>query len=250
MPIKAILFDLDDTLIDWSGFKGSWWELEPRHLRHVYRYINRHVHALDVSDEAFVEEFSRRSRENWELARDSLISPHLGKLLVETAQAMGVPDDRLDHDRFLIEYRWGIAEGVRVFNEVPKVLEKLRSYGLELGIITNSFVPMSLRDIELKTFDLIKYFPRCRWSAADAGYLKPHPEVFKIALKELNVSPKEAVFVGDSLPADIVGAQSIGMRAVWRKPLHNNGFKPDGQIAPDAQIRTLDELLGIIALWS
>jgi putative hydrolase of the HAD superfamily len=250
MPIKAILFDLDDTLIDWSGFKGSWWELEPRHLRHVYQYIHTNVHALNVSSEVFVEEFSRRSRENWELARDSLISPHLGKLLVETAQAVGVPEDRLDHDRFLIEYRWGTAEGVRVFSEVPAVLEKLRSYGLELGIITNSFVPMSLRDIELKTFDLIKYFPRCRWSAADAGYLKPHPEVFKTALKELNVSPKEAIFVGDSLPADIVGAQSSGMRAVWRKPLHSNGFKPDNQVIPDAQIRTLDELLGIVALWS
>lgn len=250
MPIKAILFDLDDTLIDWSGFKGSWWELEPRHLRHVYQYIHTNVHALNVSSEIFVEEFSRRSRDNWELARDSLVSPHLGKLLVETAQAVGVPEDRLDHDRFLTEYRWGIAEGVRVFSEVPAVLEKLRSYGLELGIITNSFVPMSLRDIELKTLDLIKYFPRCRWSAADAGYLKPHPEVFRTALKELNLSPKEVVFVGDSLPADIVGAQGIGMRAVWRKPLHANGFKPDGQYAPDAQIRTLDELLGIIALWS
>lgn len=250
MPIKAVLFDLDDTLIDWSGFKGSWWELEPRHLRHVYQYIHANVHTLDVSSEAFVEEFSRRSRDNWELARDSLISPHLGKLLVETAQALGVPEDRIDHDRFLTEYRWGTAEGVTVFKEVPAVLEKLRSYGLELGIITNSFVPMSLRDIELKTFDLLKYFPRCRWSAADAGYLKPHPEVFRTALKELNLTPKEVIFVGDSLPADIVGAQTIGMRAVWRRPIHSNGFKPDNQVMPDAQIKTLDELLGIIALWS
>ena len=106
MPIKAVLFDLDDTLIDWSGFKGSWWELEPRHLRHVYQYIHANVHPLNVSSEVFVEEFSRRSRENWDLARDSLISPHLGKLLTETAQALGVPEDRLDHDRFLTEYRW------------------------------------------------------------------------------------------------------------------------------------------------
>lgn len=250
MPIKAILFDLDDTLIDWSGFKGSWWEREPRHLRHVYQYIHTQVHALDISSEVFVEEFSRRSRENWDLARESLISPHLGKLLVETAQTFGVPDDRIDHDRFLIEYRWGIAEGVRVFNEVPAVLEKLRSYGLELGIITNSFVPMSLRDIELKAFNLIKYFPRCRWSAADAGFLKPHPEVFRTALKELNLTAKEVIFVGDSLPADIIGAQGIGMRAVWRRPIHTNGFRPDSQIAPDAQIKTLDDLPGIVAMWS
>ena len=249
MPIKAILFDLDDTLIDWSGFKGNWWELEPIHLRHVYNYIRSEVHPLEVNSEGFVEEFSRRSREGWNVARDSLISPHLGKLLIETAQALGVPDHHLDHDRFLTEDRWNVAEGTVVFPEVPKVLEKLRSHGFELGIITNSFVPMQLRDIELEAHGLLKFFPRCRLSAADAGYRKPHPEVFRVALNTLRVTVKETIFVGDSLPADIVGAQSIGMRAVWRKPKSVNGANRDVQVTPDAQIRSLEELMGIIALW-
>lgn len=249
MPIKAVLFDLDDTLIDWSGFKGNWWELEPIHLRRVYQYITSEVHPLKVNSEGFVEEFSKRSRAGWNAARDSLISPHLGKLLTDTLHALGVPKAHIDHDRILSEYRWEAAEGTVAFPEVPKVLEKLRSHGFELGIITNSFVPMRLRDIELETHGLLKYFPRCRYSAADAGYLKPHPEVFRVALKELNVSPKEAVFVGDSLPADIVGAQTIGMRAVWRKLSSHNGQPRDPNIIPDAQIRTLDDLMGVIAMW-
>lgn len=249
MPIKAVLFDLDDTLIDWSGVTSNWWELEPIHLRHVYSYISDSVGPLKVNSEGFVEEFSRRSRDGWELARESLVSPHLGTLLIETAHAVGVPRERLDHERLLTAYKWGVADGTRVFDEVPTVLDKLQSYGMQLGMITNSFVPMMLRDIELKAHGLFKYFPDCRLSAADAGYLKPHPEVFRHALKILNVSPKEAVFVGDSLPADIVGAQSVGMRAVWRKPLHANGLKLDGQYVPDAQIKTLDDLLGILAMW-
>lgn len=248
MPVKAILFDLDDTLIDWSGFKGNWWELEPTHLRHVYSYLSS-LHPMPVNSETFIEEFSKRSRAGWSQARDSLISPHLGKLLVETAEAVGVPKKYIDHDRLLIEYQWGVAEGTTVFPEVPKVLEKLISHGFHLGIITNSFVPMSLRDIELKAHGLINYFPRCRFSAADAGYLKPHPEVFRVALKTLGVTHKEAIFVGDSLPADIVGAQSIGMKAVWRKTHTNTGHLRESQVVPDAQLRTLDDLLGIIALW-
>ena len=142
MPIKAILFDLDDTLIDWSGFKGSWWELEPRHLSHVYHYIQANVHALDVSSEVFVEEFSRRSRDNWELARDSLISPHLGKLLVEPAQAVGAPADRLDHDRFLTNTAGACRRGA-CLQRSPNRAGKAASYGLELGssLIVRADVP-------------------------------------------------------------------------------------------------------------
>ena len=44
--LKAILFDMDDTLIDWSGFKLSWREREAIHLRGVYDYINEQVIKL------------------------------------------------------------------------------------------------------------------------------------------------------------------------------------------------------------
>lgn len=249
MPIKAVLFDLDDTLIDWSGFKGSWWGLEPQHLTHVHNHLAAEMPDVKTSTQDFIDNFTRRSRAGWDGARDTLIAPHLGEMLFDTAAALGYAHEKLDMERLLSEYRWGVAEGVVAFPEVPKVLEKLRSHGFELGIITNSFVPMRLRDIEIQAHGLMPYFPRFRYSAADLGYLKPHPEVFRAALKAMNVTPKEAIFVGDSLPADIIGAQSAGMRAVWRKLSHHNGQPRDPNVIPDAQIRTMDDLMGIIAMW-
>lgn len=247
MPIRAILFDLDETLIDWSDFRGNWWELEPLHLRNVYNYIAGR-YPVEFDSDKFVQEFARRSRLLWNAARDSLVSPHVGTLLVETASALGVPDEYIDREQLITAYGWGPAEGTRPFEEVHRVLARLKGHGFELGIITNSFLPMRMRDAELDAHDLTKYFPRCRLSAADAGFLKPHPEVFRRALMKIGVGPKEAVFVGDNLAADILGAKSVGMKAVWRKPATGASGR-DFDIKPDATIQTLDELPGLIALW-
>ncbi|KXK52850.1 MAG: HAD family hydrolase [Chloroflexi bacterium OLB13] len=247
MPIRAILFDLDETLIDWSDFRGNWWELEPLHLRNVYNYIADGF-PVEFDSDKFVQEFSRRSRLLWNAARDSLVAPHVGTLLVETASALGVPDEHIDRDQFITAYGWGPAEGTRPFAEVHRVLARLKGHGFELGIITNSFLPMRMRDAELDAHDLTQYFPRCRLSAADAGFLKPHPEVFRRALTKIGVGPKEAVFVGDNLAADILGAKSVGMKAVWRKPAAGGGGR-EYDIKPDATIQTLDELPGLIAMW-
>jgi putative hydrolase of the HAD superfamily len=105
---------------------------------------------------------------------------------------------------------------------------------------------MTLRDRELAAAGIDALFPRCRIAAADVGYLKPHRRIFEQALTELGAAPDEAVFVGDSLTADIRGAQEAGMRAVWR---------PDGEaivvpgVVPDGVIATLHDLLPLLDRW-
>jgi putative hydrolase of the HAD superfamily len=47
------------------------------------------------------------------------------------------------------------------------------------------------------------------------GWSKPDPRIFRSALDELGLAPADAVFVGDSLPRDMVGARAIGMRHIW-----------------------------------
>ncbi|NOG52605.1 MAG: HAD-IA family hydrolase [Chloroflexi bacterium] len=241
MPIRAILFDLDETLIDWSDFRGNWWELEPLHLRNVYNYIADGF-PVEFDSDKFVQEFSRRSRLLWNAARDRWSRRTSGRCWsrprrrsacrtsTSTAISSSPPMDGVP------------AEGTRPFAEVHRVLARLKGHGFEPGIITNSFLPMRMRDAELDAHDLTQYFPRCRLSAADAGFLKPHPEVFRRALTKIGVGPKEAVFVGDNLAADILGAKSVGMKAVWRKPAAG-GSGREYDIKPDATIQTLDEPL-------
>jgi putative hydrolase of the HAD superfamily len=107
---------------------------------------------------------------------------------------------------------------------------------------------MWIRDIEIGQHGLLPYFPDCRISAADVGYLKPHPTIFKAALKQLGVLPEETVFVGDNPTADIAGAQAVGLRAILRIA-HRVPPMLSGLIIPDAAVNTLEEMPRILDNW-
>ncbi len=245
--LKAILFDLDDTLIDWGHFLDNWESLEDNHLPGVYEYINTLGQTKgDLS--TFKREYLQRVRKGWSDARTTLIAPNLGRILVAASVAVGIPQDKLDAETCLKTYKWGIAPGTHVFPDAVANLARLRDAGLGLGLITNAFQPMWLRDIEMQAHGLLEYFPECRFSAADVGYLKPHPDIFAVALDCLGLQPDEVIFIGDNPTADIAGAQSAGMRAVLRV---NHTVKPmiSGLIIPDAAINSLDELPAILDQW-
>jgi HAD superfamily hydrolase (TIGR01509 family) len=237
--LKAVLFDLDDTLLDWSGFKNNWSEIDRRHLRSLFDYVGAEIHPIENFD-AYCAEYSTRMADAWSSARMTMRAPNLGTVLVETTVAFGVPADALDARRCLEAYQWEAIPGTKMFPEVPETLALLRQHGLKIGIVTNAHQPMWIRDIEITTHGIFEFFPDCRLSAADVGYLKPHPMIFQAALRCVGAKPEEAVFVGDDPDADIVGAQSAGLKAVMRR-LPRRPFASE-TIIPDAFISRLDEL--------
>ncbi len=244
MPLKAILFDLDDTLLDWSGFKQDWATFEIDYLRRVFDYVCADIHRLSDLD-TFVAEFRNRTREAWRAGRGNLVAPHLGNLLVETAASMGAPRDRLDQRRCLEVYGWGVVPGTTAFPEAVAMLKLFKDNDVKVGIITNAYQPMWLRDTELRELGLLDYLPTCRISAADVGYLKPHPAIFEGALKCLGTNPPETVFVGDNPIADIAGAQGAGLQAILRVA-HPTPPMLSGLIIPDGAINKLDELPAVL----
>ncbi len=244
--LKGVLFDLDDTLIDWSGFDDDWSSMERKHLRGVFDYISAEIQPLDDFD-AYCADFGRRMLTAWTDARTTMRAPNLGTVLIETAAGLGVGAESLDPRRCLEAYQWEMIPGCRLFPEVLQSLQLLIQNGLKIGIVTNAHQPMWVRDIEIRELGLYDQFPTCRISAADVGYLKPHPLIFQTALRCLDIKPDEAVFVGDDPAADIVGAQRSGMRAVLRRlprrPLD------DGEITANATLNRLDELPAILDQW-
>jgi putative hydrolase of the HAD superfamily len=246
--VKAILFDLDDTLLDWGDFANNWEARETKHLRLVFDYLNDQVQPLTDFD-TFRHEYLRRTRDAWSSARHTLHAPHLGRILTHTAVACGIPESKIDPEKCLDAFQWGVIEGVEVFPDVIEALTLLRDRGLRFGIVTNAFQPMRLRDHELAGHGLLDFFPECRFSAADVGYLKPHEKIFAAALDCLGTAPGETLFVGDNPTADIAGAQNAGMQAILRQ---HRSPRPmlSGLIVPDATITSLLEIPSILDRWA
>ncbi len=214
--LKAVLFDFDDTLIDWSGVSQDWREVEAGRLEGVLRFLDQELSPSGIVLQQLVERYTQRTREAWMIARANLRAPKMPDILQETLTELGITEAESFAEEILRAYDWQVVPGTVVFPDVIPVLEELRSRRIRLGVVTNSSQPMSLRDCELRAHGLLPYFPDCRLAAADVGYLKPHPRIFHCALERIGAAPEEAVFIGDNPIADVNGALGVGMRAVQR----------------------------------
>jgi HAD superfamily hydrolase (TIGR01662 family) len=104
--------------------------------------------------------------------------------------------------------RWQRHENFELYDDVQPVLGELRREGVKIGLVSNS-----ARDIQ--------EFARHHALAVDAGIssfhhgkTKPHASIFRAVLDLLEVEPRDAVMVGDTVADDIDGARALGMRAV------------------------------------
>jgi FMN phosphatase YigB (HAD superfamily) len=245
--LKAIIFDIDDTLLDWEPHEQDWFDYDREHLGIVYDYINA-LHPLP-SCETFVELAQANTVERWTTGGQTLEAPNLGTVLVETLRTLGVPEQYLDTRAILTAYNWEGLPGVVAFPEVPAILNAFRTHGVRLGLITNAYHPMWMREHELRKLGIDPALFDSRFSSADIGYLKPHPRIFQRSLAALNVRPEEAIFVGDNPEADIAGAQGVGMRAVLRVPGDLPFFANEEPVKPDAILSTLESLPAILDDW-
>jgi len=110
-----------------------------------------------------------------------------------------------------IDSQWFNFSKVYVYREVKDSLRRLKQMGLKLGVVTRGY-EFDLEQI-LPRAGLEEYFDVCV-GADTIGKRKPSPEAFKHALKQLDVKPEEAIFVGDNLEQDYFGAKKVGMKAV------------------------------------
>jgi HAD superfamily hydrolase (TIGR01662 family) len=119
-------------------------------------------------------------------------------------------------------------------------VQGLKSKNYQLGILSNAGDDKDVQEL-IESFGIRSYFDFVLTSAK-CYYRKPHPRAFEIALAHWNIAPKEAIMIGDSLMADMQGAQNLGMRTVWitrRAQFTQDNFQ---RIKPDFSIRKLKEL--------
>ena len=124
------------------------------------------------------------------------------------------------------------------------VLETLAAR-YRLGLISNFDHGPTARQV-LATHGVERFFEVVLISDG-FGRRKPHPAIFHAALRDLGVAAHEAVYVGDSVADDVVGASNAQLPVVWVNP--KGEALPLDTPQPRAVIRGLDELPGVIEQW-
>jgi HAD superfamily hydrolase (TIGR01509 family) len=240
--IEAVLFDLDDTLIDWSNLSVTFDQFYSLRVHRLYVYLKglgyqlpEESDFLDLQREAIID--------TWEEAKANWTIKSFGTIICQLLESLGLDTSELEGDELLGIIGWAPWPGVNPFPDTIDVLEILRQRNYKIGLLTNSFLPMWMRDKELEAYNLLHYFD-ARLTAADIGFVKPHPDIYHALLDRLEVSPKQAVFVGDRPKNDIAGANAVGLHSVLMDPPHLD-YELDG-VVPDYTISSLSELLPIL----
>jgi putative hydrolase of the HAD superfamily len=233
---QAVVFDVDFTLI-YPGptFRGEGYQAFSK------RY------DIDVDPLRFEAAVASAAA----LLDDSEGSPYDNELfvaytrhIVEEMGGRGCADRVLDACAREIYAEWARSHHFEMYDDVPVALAELTAAGVKVGLISNSHRPLD----EFQAHFELRHFISAAVSSVDHGYMKPHPSIFLYALAQLDVAPKDAVMVGDSLRHDIEGALNVGMRAVW---LHRgDNAAPTYAAIRDVQvpvIRSLAELPGLLS---
>jgi putative hydrolase of the HAD superfamily len=240
--IEAVLFDLDDTLISWEGPISSREDFYLPRIEKVHAYLTGTGYALPPCRE-FWEIINRAIMAMWAEAKQTWRITSFGRLLDQIFAEMGLESDGLDVNQVLRVFNWGPRQGVEIFPETLPVLSALREKEYKIGLLTNSFMPMWMRDVELRAYEMMDLFDE-RVSAADVGYLKPHPAIYHDLMRRMDVQPERAVFVGDRPKNDIAGANEVGLVSVLMSPPYLE--RELSGVTPAHTIDRLDQLLPLI----
>ncbi len=228
--IKHLFFDLDHTI--WDFDKNA--EETLHELYHSYNLKELGLYSADL----FIEIYTQNNHQLWadyhlgKITRQVLRETRFSKTFID----LGVSPDCIPVD-FEDDYVNICPTKTNLFPQAHETLNYLdKKYTLHL--ISNGFKEST--EMKIERTDLGKYFVTVTISEI-AGYSKPDKAIFEYALKGANAKVHESLMIGDSLEADIRGAQDFGMKAIY--------FNPERKEKPDDvefQIIELSELMQLL----
>jgi putative hydrolase of the HAD superfamily len=215
--IKAILFDLDDTLLDRTTSLAEF--VKEQHRRYKLDQV-----AYETYHRRFLELDQRGYAEKPQLFQ---------ALITEFAVPASV-------EALLADFEQGAWNQCTLLPDAAAVLAELRVRGYKLGVITNGEDWSQMRKLRVTGLvplvDLIVI-------SGNEQIKKPDPQIFTRAAERLAVRPDECAFVGDHTRNDIYGAGAVGMKTIWYPG--DQVWPSEQVVAPDHTIRSLGDLLAI-----
>ena len=240
MRPKAILFDLDDTLISPHHHRTVFWHDAVRDVWREKEGLSD-LEPKDIVD--LVNKIDRSATEFW-----SIPDRHKsGRLDIRTARFTIIDNAIGSDERYNRNTRWLIAdrcgalmfEKTTLFPDAISTLKKLKMEGIKLALVTNG--ASEAQRAKINKFDLEQYFLHVQIEG-EAGVGKPELKAYEIAMEKLNVLAAETWMVGDNIDWEVIAPQKLGIFSIWRDP-RGYGILPEGTLAkPDRIITKLSEL--------
>jgi putative hydrolase of the HAD superfamily len=240
--LEAILFDLGNTLIAFDGDLSSVLE---EAVQALVQALAASGFPLDASrfgqDFRFELEAYYREREIEFLEHTTL---YVLRRTLERWEIADVPEMAL---RQALAAMYAVTQSHwQVEDDAHAVLTALQQAGFRLGLISNAGDDQDVQTL-VDQAGLRRFFEVIVSSAA-LGIRKPNPRIFQIVLDRMGIPPDRAAMVGDTLGADVLGAQHAGLLSIW---LTRRANTPQNQahrdtIQPDIVIDRLADLPGVL----
>lgn len=228
--VRAVLFDLDDTLFDRRRAQGEVLALIVQQCPGLFGGIGQEAlaGAFHESDQMSVGDFE---------AGEAAHTARVGRART-FLRLLGLDEGRAaDIAAAYVRLHGTIHVPVPGAEEVVTRL----SERLPLGLISNGFP--DVQHLKLAGLGLTDRFA-CLTISGEVGIWKPAPEIFLRTAAAMGERPPDCLYVGDSYAADVVGAKAAGMQVCWFNPLGQP--PPQTDPTPDHEIAELTELLAIL----
>lgn len=231
---EAIIFDLDDTLVDDSGDVAACWELAC--AEGVARLDGLRPDELKAAIERerdwYWSDPARHREGRLDLRAAS------GRIVVRALERLSFSEPELG-SLIANRYRDLREERISLLPGAIETLEHFRSRGVRLGMATNGSTVGQRAKIE--RFELAQYFERIIVEE-EFGVGKPHREVYEALFAALDTAPEKTWSVGDNLEWDVGGPQAFGAYGIW-VDVRGDGLPEGADVKPDRTIRSISDLL-------
>lgn len=230
--LKAILFDIDDTLFSTTEFAR-------KARRNAVRAMIQA--GLDTPEEVVLKELDEVLAEfssNYEHHYDKLIQRLRPACLQANNTALIVAAGvAAYHDTKFRE--------LAPFDDVFPLFADLKRSGMRLGVVTHGWTVKQAE--KLVRLGLVPYLdPRAVFISDQIGISKPNPKLYALALRDMGLQAGEVMYVGDSPLHDIAPPKSLGMITVWARRAARHGLEGTG-VTPTHVVDDFEQLRGILA---
>lgn len=193
MVLKAVLFDLDETLLDRNASLRHFLKDQRERLGKELKDVNAYSYEED-----FIE-WDANGYVTKEIVYQKIIERHQ----IQSFSVKELLNDYLTH----------FHSSSIPFAHLKSTLTALKQKSLKLAIISNGRTHFQKRVIDALEIDA---FFDAVFISEEEGLKKPDPALFLRATEQLGVKPEECLFIGDHPDNDVAGAEAVGMTGVWK----------------------------------